>query len=115
MQPDGGRHGDPGNASGRRAVAGRYIAELKPIAFRQGRRQLRAGGDGVVEAELDELLADRQGDQPLHRLAGKVELAGDLVLGAPANEIEPGRPRGIVAPFVGGVAEARIISLDLAV
>ncbi|WP_425032142.1 hypothetical protein [Pelagibius sp.] len=45
------------------------VAELKPIALGQAGGQFGAGSDGMIEPELDQFLADRQGDEPLHRLA----------------------------------------------
>jgi hypothetical protein len=59
---------------------------------------LQAAREGVVEAELDELLGDRQRDQTLRGLARHAELAGDLFLGVPGDVVEPGGARGELEP-----------------
>ena len=61
-------------------------------------REFEAMADRMIEPDLDQLVADRQRDQPLGRLARHAELAGDLILGVAGDVIEPAGAGGVVEP-----------------
>jgi hypothetical protein len=88
-------------------IARHDLHEVEPEAGLQRFGKLGARRDRVVQAELDQALGDRRGDQPLRGLARHVELAGDLILGVARHVVEPGRARGEVQSSVLALVEFR--------
>ena len=72
---------------GRFRVARHDFAEIDAVVSFQLFRKLEAMADRMIEPDFDQLLADRERDEPLRRLSGYAELAGDLVLGVAGDII----------------------------
>ena len=56
----------------------------------------------MIEPHLDQLLADRERDETLRRLARHAELARDLVLRVAGDVVEPAGARRVVEPVIFG-------------
>ena len=74
------------------------LAKLEAVFVLEPLGELEAMGDGMIEANLDQPAAHRQRYQPLGRLAGDAQLAGDLILGIAGDVIEPAGPGCVVEP-----------------
>ena len=98
LELGGGGLRDPRRAGRRIGVAGHDLAAIEGIAVLEALRQVEAAGDRVIEADLDQLLADRERHQPLRRLPRHAELAGDFVLGVAGDVVKPTGPGCIVQP-----------------
>ena len=61
---------------------------------------LQAGGDRMVEADLDQAFCHGERDEPLRRLPGNPHGCRDFVLGAARDVVEPTRPRRVIQPPV---------------
>jgi hypothetical protein len=98
LEPDRRRGRDPGDGVGRGGIGGRDVAEFQPEPAGQAGRELQAVGDRVIQPELDEPLADREGHEPLRRLPRHVELGRDLGLRVAGDVVEPRRPCRLFQP-----------------
>ena len=95
----GGGFRDPDRARCRFRIAGHDLAEIDAVVAFELVRKLKAMADRVIEPDLDQFLADGEGDEPLRRLPRHAELARDLILGIAGDIIEPARPSGVIEPI----------------
>lgn len=84
---------------GRIRIDGHDFAHREPVAFRQLRAEVQAVGELMIDAYADQVLLDRERDQPLRDRARHLQLLGDFVLRVAGDVVEPRGARGEIEFF----------------
>ena len=87
---------DPEGRRGRFGIRRHHFGGAQTEALHQSGAEFKAGGDGMVDANLDEPGRHRQRHEPLGALPRDAELDGDLLLRVARDVVEPAGARRVV-------------------